>query len=406
MRGRPRIDPTTAPLVVAFYTSQAARVAGPVGTLCAQHLATLAWAHAPEGRVPVDEWTPEAILDWLGVLADRLDLATVAEGMRAAEGAGLVETIIRAGERFVAPCDFASVVDETIQGVERVKARGLRKRPACREFVATKSPNMSRQIKVSETIDENSRNDEFVATKSLNLSRQIKVSETIEQSAKTEFVATNSQKPGDGSPLLPLPFPPQTPPILSSSCPLLRRENAPAHEPEPAIEDKATADPNVESVEAAPRKRSLKPPSDLGLRLALFLRKHLRLEDPGCALPATADGWAREIDLLLNKDKRDPDMIAAVIKWTTHDPFWVPNIRSGAALRRHFDRLVANMRREGKLAPVARRDSAAPPPLSILEQKAVDNQRKDEWLASLTPEQREKHFRGVYGPGWTPEGTP
>jgi len=75
--------------------------------------------------------------------------------------------------------------------------------------------------------------------------------------------------------------------------------------------------------------------------------------------------WSRDIDRLIRLENRDPERIEAVLRFSQRDPFWQNTILSGAALRKHFDRLelqmgqqtsaestaemVARMEREGKL---------------------------------------------------------
>lgn len=56
------------------------------------------------------------------------------------------------------------------------------------------------------------------------------------------------------------------------------------------------------------------------------------------------DRWARDIERMIRLDRRDPQRIEAVLRWCQADPFWQSNILSGAALRRHFDRLELKMR--------------------------------------------------------------
>ena len=53
--------------------------------------------------------------------------------------------------------------------------------------------------------------------------------------------------------------------------------------------------------------------------------------------------WARDMDRLLRRDKREPERVEAVMRWCQADPFWQANILSPAALRRQFDRLELQM---------------------------------------------------------------
>jgi hypothetical protein len=49
--------------------------------------------------------------------------------------------------------------------------------------------------------------------------------------------------------------------------------------------------------------------------------------------------WARQIDLMLRVDNREPERIEAVIRWCQQDDFWQNNILSISKLRKQFDRL-------------------------------------------------------------------
>jgi len=46
--------------------------------------------------------------------------------------------------------------------------------------------------------------------------------------------------------------------------------------------------------------------------------------------------WARDIDLMIRKDKREPKEIAYIIEWATEDDFWSGNILSAAKLRKQL----------------------------------------------------------------------
>jgi len=52
---------------------------------------------------------------------------------------------------------------------------------------------------------------------------------------------------------------------------------------------------------------------------------------------------AKEMDKLIRLDKREPDVIKAVIVWATQDEFWKQNIRSVGKLRKQFDSLLVKI---------------------------------------------------------------
>lgn len=51
------------------------------------------------------------------------------------------------------------------------------------------------------------------------------------------------------------------------------------------------------------------------------------------------DKWRTEARLLLDRDKREPSEIRAVIDWSTSDSFWRANILSIPKLREKYDQL-------------------------------------------------------------------
>jgi len=55
--------------------------------------------------------------------------------------------------------------------------------------------------------------------------------------------------------------------------------------------------------------------------------------------------WSEDIRKLHEKDGISMDRIDAVLRWLPSDPFWPPNIQSGAALRKHWDRLEDECRK-------------------------------------------------------------
>jgi len=55
---------------------------------------------------------------------------------------------------------------------------------------------------------------------------------------------------------------------------------------------------------------------------------------------STIQNWAKDIDLLLRIDHREPSTVEEVITFATHDDFWRANILSGKKLRDKWDTLV------------------------------------------------------------------
>jgi hypothetical protein len=90
-------------------------------------------------------------------------------------------------------------------------------------------------------------------------------------------------------------------------------------------------------------------PSDApAYRLSTFLFDSILSCNPESRLHAfengkkesTVQNWAKDIDLLLRIDHREPSTVEEVITFATHDDFWRANILSGKKLRDKWDTLV------------------------------------------------------------------
>jgi hypothetical protein len=92
------------------------------------------------------------------------------------------------------------------------------------------------------------------------------------------------------------------------------------------------------------------------LRLATLLWDLIQQRKPDYKKP-NIDDWAKDIGLMIRRDSRKPDQIAAVIRWCQSDSFWQNNILSPSKLRKQFDQLVLKMRQPvrpgGKPTPPA-----------------------------------------------------
>jgi hypothetical protein len=58
--------------------------------------------------------------------------------------------------------------------------------------------------------------------------------------------------------------------------------------------------------------------------------------------------WAKDIDLMIRRDKLDPDAIAEVIMWAQNDSFWQSNILSGKKLRQKYLQLSMKISSKGR----------------------------------------------------------
>ena len=88
----------------------------------------------------------------------------------------------------------------------------------------------------------------------------------------------------------------------------------------------------------SPKKKERKPPSDKAVRLAGLLRSEILKNKPDCKLDGF-ESWPHTADLMMTRDGRTSEQIAAVIRWAQGDQFWFKNILCMSSLREKFDRL-------------------------------------------------------------------
>lgn len=82
---------------------------------------------------------------------------------------------------------------------------------------------------------------------------------------------------------------------------------------------------------------------DIGL--AKLLLEEIKQSNPNFKEP-NINKWADDISKMRRIDKRTPEQIRYLITWTQHHDFWAANILSPAKLRKQFDTLVAQVRRD------------------------------------------------------------
>ncbi len=85
--------------------------------------------------------------------------------------------------------------------------------------------------------------------------------------------------------------------------------------------------------------------------LAVLMRDTLKVNIPTLKEP-NLQKWAHDFDVALRNDERmkDPQFVAAVIRWACSDSFWRTNIQSPEKLREKFDQLTAKMEAEAEKA--------------------------------------------------------
>jgi hypothetical protein len=79
-------------------------------------------------------------------------------------------------------------------------------------------------------------------------------------------------------------------------------------------------------------------PNSIEFRLANLLLQVILKRKPDFR-KLNIQQWAKHIDAMIRLDKRTPEQIEGVIRWTQQDPFWQNNILSTAKLREKFDQL-------------------------------------------------------------------
>jgi hypothetical protein len=87
------------------------------------------------------------------------------------------------------------------------------------------------------------------------------------------------------------------------------------------------------------------------LLLAQKLKTLILSNNPKARVPDNLQKWAYEIDKMIRLDKRTPKEIESVIEFSQNDSFWMANILSVAALRKQFDRLYLQSKRQRNMKP-------------------------------------------------------
>lgn len=128
--------------------------------------------------------------------------------------------------------------------------------------------------------------------------------------------------------------------------------------------EKYQVDSNEDSTEDGPKtvmeqeeekEKEIKPflSNSEEVRLTELLFEKILLRNPNHKKP-NIQTWAKDVDWMIQLDKRTPTDIQAVIEWCQADPFWQNNILSTAKLRKQFDQLRLKMKADGKqAAPVS-----------------------------------------------------
>ena len=85
-------------------------------------------------------------------------------------------------------------------------------------------------------------------------------------------------------------------------------------------------------------------------QLTIYLEGKIR-ENNGAVKKRTESqlqSWCKDMDLLINKDKANPDNIKQIIDWVVEDDFWSANVLSAKKLRKHYPRFYKKVIDRGK----------------------------------------------------------
>lgn len=82
-------------------------------------------------------------------------------------------------------------------------------------------------------------------------------------------------------------------------------------------------------------------PSDQAIALASLLSQRILENNPSHKFThGHCERWAREFDLMIQRDQRTPALIREVIEFSQRDSFWRVNVHSMASVRKYFGRFA------------------------------------------------------------------
>jgi hypothetical protein len=111
-------------------------------------------------------------------------------------------------------------------------------------------------------------------------------------------------------------------------------------------------DPSNYQDQPKPKRPAVEKPAPAFLpestehKIASHLLTCIKFNRPNIKEP-NLQTWAKEIDLMIRLDKRDPAEIFKIIEWCQQDSFWSQNILSTNKLRQHYDKLALKAKNNG-----------------------------------------------------------
>ncbi len=105
------------------------------------------------------------------------------------------------------------------------------------------------------------------------------------------------------------------------------------------------ANTNNEAEDSSSAKTSKYTYEEIDLELAQYLRDLIIENTPTFKEPNIPE-WAHTVRLMRKQDERDPKHIKYVIRWAQRSDFWQANILSAKKLRKQYDTLIAQIKRD------------------------------------------------------------
>jgi hypothetical protein len=101
--------------------------------------------------------------------------------------------------------------------------------------------------------------------------------------------------------------------------------------------------------EKAKKGKRVYSKEDVEFKLAGWLYKRMLDNNPNAKKP-NPQKWSDVIRLMIERDKRKPEEIKAVIDWSQDSDFWMSNILSPDKLRKQYDTLFMQMKKQNDKA--------------------------------------------------------
>ncbi len=101
-----------------------------------------------------------------------------------------------------------------------------------------------------------------------------------------------------------------------------------------------------ESKEEESKEENTRKYSDEHFQLSQMLKNNLSDAFPKEMSKVDLNKWANTIRLMIERDERTIESIAYVIKWLPTNDFWFGNIRSAEKLRKQFEKLTFEIKKE------------------------------------------------------------